>query len=187
MKKKVLTTSVLLIALVLSAANAQVIPNVSVRTDKPNYLPGEKGTIYITFHNRKTEPVEIHNITVIYREWQAYIDDKWVGNETIEYENFVVTGKDVGQLNPVEFVVPSDGRAETCYVTIDIATTDGYKSSDVWIYVTQTPYFMEQIITLLTILVVLLIVCTIIIAATIFLSRRRPQVMWRQQPPSETG
>jgi hypothetical protein len=40
---------------------------------------------------------------------------------------------------------------------------------------------MDQIITLFTIQVVLLIVCTIIIAATIFLSTRRPQIMWKTE------
>jgi hypothetical protein len=49
------------------------------------------------------------------------------------------------------------------------------------IYITQTPRYMDQIITLFTIQVVLLIVCTIIVAATIFLSARRPQIMWKSE------
>lgn len=188
MKKEILATCALLSMLFISAVNAQIsIPNVAVRTDKPTYQPGEKGTIYITFYNSADDPVVIENITVVYEDWQAYIDNKWVGNDTIEYKDEVVTKNEVGQYS-VDFVVPSDGRAETSDAEIYFSReATGWPDAETTIYVTETPYFMEQIITLLTILVVLLIVCTIIIAATIFLSRRRPPVTWRQERPQETG
>lgn len=186
MKKEIVATCILAM-LFISTVNAQ--PVVSVRTDKPTYLPGEKGRIYVTFHNKDDDPVQIYNITVRYDQWEAYVDNNWVGNETIYYDNYVVTGKAVGQLDPVEFVVPSDGRAVSCSVTVELNTTKGTYEAfpKPFIAVVETPYFMEQIITLFTILVVLLIVCTIIIAATIFLSRRRPPVTWREERAAETG
>ena len=183
LRKKILvpTTLALLAMLFVSIVNAQVaIAPVTVRMDKRNYLPGEKGEIYVSFYNDANSPVSIHNITVIYYEWQAYIDDKWVGNKTIKVD---LTAKEHGvkQLDPIDFVVPSDGRAGYCSVKILIGTTAGYESGNGEIYVTQTPHYMEQILTLFTVQVVLLIVCTIIIAATIFLSARRPQVTWKHE------
>jgi len=187
LKKKILipTIFVLLAMLFISVVNAQItIPSVTVRTDKPKYLPGEKGTIYITFYNDKSGPVSIHNITVIYYQWQAYINNKWVGNETIE-KTLTVGEYEIKPLDPVDFTVPNDGRAENCSVEILIGTTDGFEHGYATISVAETDYHMEQIVTLFTIHVVLLIVCTIIIAATIFLSARRPQVTWKPTEKTE--
>ena len=188
MKKKILipTTIAFSIMLFISIVNAQmiIIPEVSVRTDKPQYLPGGKGTIYITFYNDRSNPLSIHNITVIYHQWQAYMDNKWVGNKTIEVD-LTVKEHGIKSLDPVDFTVPSDGRAEDCDVTVQIGTTQGFEYGYATIYVVETLYYMEQIVMLFTILVVLTIVCTIIIAATIFLSARRPQVTWKREEKVE--
>jgi len=184
LRKKILvsTTLALLAMLFVSIVNAQAITSVTVRTNKANYLPGEKGTIYIDFYNDGSSPISIHNITLIYNGWQAYIDGKWVGNETIDItKEGTVSEHGVKQLDPIDFVVPSDGRGVYCSVSISVGTTDGYEYGGVGISVTQTPQYVEQIVTLFTVQVVLLIVCTIIIAATIFLSARRPQVTWKHE------
>ena len=187
MKKKILipTTIAFSIMLFISIVSAQpTIPKVSVRTDKQQYLPGGKGAIYITFYNDQSDPISIHNITIIYYQWQAYIDDKWVGNKTIEVD-FTVKEYGVKQLDTVDFTVPSDGRAVDCAVTVQIGTTEGFEYGSATISVAETDYPMEQVVTLFTILVVLTIVCAIIIAATIFLSARRPQVTWKPQEKTE--
>lgn len=182
LKKKslILTAIVCSMVLGISIVNAQTTPKVTVRTDKPRYLPGEKGTIHVTFYNDANDPVSVHNITVIFNYWQAYIDGKWVGNKTIELD-VTVKEKGIEPLDPIDFTVPSDGRAAVdCPGEVKIGTSDGFKYGYFTVHIVETPSYMEQIVTLLTILVVLVIVCTIIIAATIFLSARRPKVAWRE-------
>jgi hypothetical protein len=66
-------------------------------------------------------------------------------------------------------------------VTVVIWTDHGYQSESAYINVPETPRYYEQIVTLLTVLVVLMIVCSTIIAAAVFLSARRPQVMWNKE------
>lgn len=189
MKKRICIPAIIVLSLMLfiGAVNAQItIATVTVRTDKPRYLPGESGKIYITYYNPESYPVSIDNITIVYGKWQAYIGDKWVGNETIGVELTPVEKKGIRSLTPVDFTVPNDGRAaESCDVTVKIGTSAGFKDASTTIYIAQTPYYMQQIITLLTILVILLIVCTIIISATIFLSTRKPQVTRRETEKPE--
>lgn len=151
--------------------NAQLtLPTVNVRSDKPQYVPGEVGTLHITFRNDQDTPISIHNITLLYRQWQAYINKKWVGNQTLNLER-TVKEKGTEHLTSVDFSVPDDGRAsEDCVITVQVNTNRGPYSGSTTVHVVETPHHMQQIINLLTVLVILLIVCTIIIAATIYLS-----------------
>jgi len=173
-----MTFSMLLLA---PLANAQP-PTVTVWTDKSEYAPGETGTLHVVFYNGRTSAVTIEEIEIILTEWRAYINDEWQGNQTIEVNQAVVS-KGVYR-KEITFTVPTDGRARSTSGDITIKTTELGNVYPLWnpyIYVTYTPKYMEQIITLFTILVVLSIVCTIIIAATIFLSARRPKVRWRPE------
>lgn len=182
----VMTVSMLLLA---GLVNAQPPERVTVWTDKHEYSPGQTGKLYVAYNNIGGDPVTIHNITVVFSQWWAYINDAWVGNLTYKpSENEKTLAEHTTRVFEISFTVPSDGRARWTNAEIRVYTNLPYldkPSSDPTISVSETPVFMEQIITLFTIQVVLLIVCTIIMAATIFLSARRPQVTWKPQEKTE--
>ena len=188
MNRKILYLGLMCISLILFAplTQAQIPPTRIVAwTDKPQYLAGQTGKLYITYNNDRIDPVTIHNITIVYEEWWAYINNAWVGNTTFEPTD---TEKSVTEETAYTFetgfTVPSDGRARTTAVFIVVYTNEPIPDSlyvNIGIRVVETPAYVEQIVTLFTIQVVLLIVCTIIIAATIFLSARRPHVTWKQE------
>jgi hypothetical protein len=79
--------------------------------------------------------------------------------------------------------VPTDSRAQSTYfsVTVDTSNASYSVQSAGYINVYETPVYMQQIVSLMTILVILVIIATIIIAAAIFLSPRRPHMMWRSE------
>lgn len=160
-------------------------------TDKPYYSAGQSGKLYIAYNNIRDSPVTIRNITIIFEEWWAYDKTKgtWIGNLTYEPpENEKTLTEHTIRVFEVSFTVPTDGRAKTTNVDIKVYTnlpTPDRPDEKPRINVVETPVYMDQIITLFTIQVVLLIVCTVIIAATIFLSARRPQVMWKAEEKGE--
>jgi methionine aminopeptidase len=100
-----------------------------------------------------------------------------------------ISGKSTKLINDVvdiTFTVPTDGRAVDTSVKVEIGTDKGFEYGYASINLQEpTPKYMEQIATLFTIQVVLLIVCTIIIAATIFLSARRPSLVWKAEEKAE--
>lgn len=174
-----MTISVLLLA---TLVNAQ--PETVVWTDKSEYGPGETGTLYIVFYNDEDSAVTIEKITIVFEEWRAYRNENWEGNQTLEINQAIISKG--AYEKETTFTVPTNGRAKSTHVDITIKTTElGNIYEGLWVTVTETPKYMEQVVTLFTIQVVLLIVCTIIIAATIFLSARRPQVTWK--PAEKAG
>lgn len=177
----IILSTVLCVPLVFAAYEPY---EVTVWTNKQKYVAGEKGTLYIAFYNNRDVAVTIQNITITYYSWMAYVGEEWVGNET-RTVNIPLSAKDTHVFNDITFTVPTDGRAISTNVYIEIGTDRGYKYGSGNINVPEVPSYWEQIVTLLTILVVLMIVCTIIIAATIFLSARRPQVTWKPQEKTE--
>jgi hypothetical protein len=162
-----------MISTLIVVANADIEP-ITAWTNKQVYVPGEKGTLYVNFFNTRDMTVEVKNTTVTYKSWQAYIDGKWVGNETFNVGVNVTSGNVTTLAIP--FTVPNDGRAQTTKVDIKIGTSFGYETENnaTSIVVSEASPYMEQIVTLFTIQAVLLIVCTIIISATIFLSTHKP-------------
>jgi len=192
MKEKILALSLLCISAILFAPLAQAggpSEIVTTWTDKHEYSPAQTGKLYIVYNNIRGDPVTIRNITVVFSEWWAYVNDAWVGNLTYKpSEDEKTIAEHATRVFEISFTVPSDGRARWTKAEIEVYTNlpdSDQPSSDPAISVLETPVYMEQIITLFTIQVVLLIVCTIIIAATIFLSARRPQVTWRPQEKTE--
>lgn len=183
MNKKICALVILTVSMVLAApfVNAQTTPpTVSTWTDKPKYGPGEGGRLNLVFYNDRSEAIEVRNITLVYANWHAYINQAWVGNETKKYSTTIASkGKTV--FSDLTFTTPSDGRAVDTAVYIEIGTDHGYVSDTAYIRFFESSRYMDQIVTLLTVLVVLVIVCTIIIAAAVFLSARRPQVMWSKE------
>ncbi|MEM3577463.1 MAG: hypothetical protein QXX51_03295 [Candidatus Bathyarchaeia archaeon] len=175
MRKETLLLALFIIPMLFAVAHADAnVKTITAWTNKQIYVPGERGTLYVNFYNSGASTVEIKNITVRYKSWQAYIDGKWVGNETFSVNENVTDGS-VATL-AIPFNVPSDGRAQETTVDIEIGTSLGLetKLDATAIKVSENSPYMEQIVALFTIQAVLLIVCTIVISATIFLSTHKP-------------
>ncbi|MDI6690570.1 MAG: hypothetical protein QME50_01715 [Candidatus Bathyarchaeota archaeon] len=157
-------------------------------TDKTYYTPGETVTSKFWIYNRGDATAILKNVTIEY-PWYNVI---WGGNKTIIIDaNLSPNGNYSGTDT---FEIPKDDRAsggdvkfrvyyefggsttyQTGSVSVDVVTGETYASLKA----------MDSIITLFTIQVVLIIVCTVIIAATVFLSARRPQVMWKAEEKGE--
>lgn len=165
----------------LASAQAVSVPRIHAWTDKQKYSPGDKGTLFIVFYNDMGEAVEVKNITLVYYNWNAYINGAWVGNETRTYSGVTLADKETHVFSDITFNVPTDGRAVYTSVSIEIGTDHGYQYTTAGINLEETSKYLEQIVFWFTLLVVLVIVCTIILAATIFLSARRPQVTWKTE------
>ena len=183
MNKKIFVLSLIILSIALFVPLAVAQPDLQITawTDKPDYMPGEKATLYIALNNTGKSALTIKNITVTYESWRAYMNDEWVGDQTIGVDKAIK----VGETLRVEttYLVPTDGRAKPTSVSMAVSTDHGSRTyTDVaYIQVSTTPRYIEQIVTVFTVQVVLLIVCTIIIAATIFLSARRPRATWRKE------
>lgn len=186
MNKKMLVLNALTISMVvcIPLVMAWEPDEVTVWTDKQKYAPGERGVLYVAFYNCKDEEILIQNITILYYNWTACISETWVGNETRTVD-IHLSGKKTHVFNDITFIVPTDGRAVDTGVYVKVGTDDGYKDSYGYITILEVPIYMEQIVTLFTIQVVLIIVCTIIVSATMFLSSRRPQIMWQKEEGEE--
>lgn len=183
-RARVLTIS-LICAVLFAAASAtfaQSFPTITLWTDKQQYSSGEKGILYLTYYNKLSESVQIKNITVTYESWNAYIGNSWVGNQTKQYTGAPLAGGEKRTLDIMTFTVPSDGRAVSTTVMVEVVTDHPTVETGIGaIDVMVTSRYTDQMISLLTIIAVLIIVSAIIVAAAIFLSARRPQVMWRSE------
>lgn len=151
--------------------------------DRPDYSPGETGTLSFAFRNVRGGAMTIKKVVIVFDSWRAYRNGQYEGNQTIEVNKAFATNEVFE--NSTRFTVPSDGRAKDTVVEITFVTGEfgdiDYTYSS--ISVVPTPRFMDQIVTLFTIQVVLIIVATAIIAATIFLSARRPAINWKTEEP----
>lgn len=181
-KSVVLLAIAVMVVFATPLANAQAgsPPRVTAWTDRPQYVAGEKGTMFIAFCNNRSGQIEVKNITLICRNWTAYIGGAWTGTETKVITAGVVASKET-RVFDVAFNVPADGRGVSINAEIEVGTDHGLEPATVRISVIEPQRYMEQIVTLLTVLVVLVIVCTVIISSTIFLSARRPQVTWSKE------
>lgn len=183
----VFTVAVISLFLVIPLANSQYNPpQLTIWTDKAEYYAGESGTLYIRYYNSHGSAVTISKIFVKYDNWVGYVNDKWEGNQTIDV-NSAIASKEVFK-NETRFTVPSDGRAMSTPVSVTIEFSEvgiPASSESQTIMVAQTPRYMDNIVTLFTVLVALVILSTLIIAATIFLSARRPQVMWSKEEKTQ--
>lgn len=178
-----------MLSIALVPAKAQVIVYVSL--DKVQYEPGGEGTISIVIRNLEDEPIQVYNVTVEFHSWMMYTVDGWdeLGNQTIDYshlDQYVGIDESVA-LDDVKFNVPTDGRATSTIVYINIHTTKGILRPEpkyVSVIGLSTQHLqraMDNIVTLLTVTAILAIVSAIIIAAAVFLSARRPSTMWKKE------
>jgi len=189
-RKWILTLSLICFSMLLFVPLAQAggpSEILTVWTDRPTYSAGQTGKLYVTYNNIRDSPITIRSITVVFKEWWAYDKAKsaWIGNITyLPSDAEKTVTEHTVRVYEISFTVPSDGRAVNTDVEIKVYTNlliSDAPTQTPKIFMIETPVYMEQIITLLTIQVVLIIVCTIIIAATIFLSTRRPQVTWKAE------
>lgn len=189
-RKWILTLSLICFSMLLFVPLAQAggpSEILTVWTDKPTYSAGQTGKLYVTYNNIRDSPITIRSIAVVFKEWWAYDKAKsaWTGNITyLPSDAEKTVTEHTVRVYEISFTVPSDGRAVNTDVEIKVYTNlliSDAPTQTPKIFMIETPVYMEQIITLLTIQVVLIIVCTIIIAATIFLSTRRPQVTWKAE------
>lgn len=121
---KAITAPLLLIA--VSIIGAAIVTPIhaaygdfaSARTDKPSYLPGDSGTLYVTVKNTGTLPFTVKNVTVIF-PWMAFITDHWDGNFTDNGPNNagINDALAIGQTfnKQYSFTVPTDGRASNLF------------------------------------------------------------------------
>lgn len=187
MKRKILALTILAFSAVLLASlvNAQAPKSITAWTDKSLYNPGDSGKLYIALYNPQDSAITITRVVVTFEAWRAFNEGVWEGNETIDVNKALVSGETC--LVETDFTVPTDGRAVTTPVEIEVYTKEAGimtlpRGEEFYIRVSeaQTSY-MNQIVSLLTIQVVLMIVCTVIIAAAIFLATRKPKTMWREE------
>jgi len=181
---------VALLAMLCAQSVAAQVSDVYVYiwTDKPQYKPGEKGTLKISVLNNRTEPIEIRNITIEY-PWYTYDAEKgeWVGNVTIKLEPAEILASKGGKYyKPVEFTIPSDGRVIMGdRIQIAVGTSKGMISRNVDLSVAAAswPMSIEDMDVWMTSLTVAMVICTIILAIVIFLSTRRARAPRMVAPP----
>lgn len=168
----------------ISLGYAQVFPktvNVFAWTDKRQYQPGEKGTLYITVRNDiRDEDYIVKNITIEY-PWMSYVKDHWEGNETIPDIDFSLIRKGEKIYNKdITFSVPGDGRAVsgTAKIKVYVDRSPGHFDGSAVVDVINPPVAMAitDINTWMTILTTAIVICTIILASVVFLSTRRPRI-----------
>jgi hypothetical protein len=174
-------------AIVFTApANAVASIEIYGYVDKPQYMPGDTGTLKIWVVNDGTEDVILKSVTIKY-PWNVFYI--WEGNETLKDINSAIL-KGGNWSTTRTFIVPMDGRAKGGSITVDVVTSAVSDSKSISINVASAPAYeslqdMDKLVTLFTVLVVLLIVCTVIIAATMFLSTRKPQVTWKAEEKAQ--
>jgi len=175
-------------------ASVEQTVNFYAWTDKPYYSPGEKGTLHFTVRNDRVDVDLIIERIEIYYPWFAFTQSGWEGNTTKEPDFKIKIRGETVYVDHDDFTVPRDGRAVSGVIKIKIyvdKTPFQYPEAlneyyEIPITVASTPQYqkvegLDKIETLLTIQAVLTIICTVIIASTIFLSVRRPQIVWERE------
>jgi len=176
-----------MLAIVLTPVGANGV-QVYLNMNKPQYEPGEKGTIYITIRNGLDKPLQIKNVTVEFTSWKILTKDGWdpLGNQTIIYADKIIPALQTAALNDITFTVPTDGRASTTPLRIRIYTSE-YPidiTDTIWVvdaYNQRVLKAMDNIVLLLTVVAILAIISAVIIAAAVFLSGRKPGVTWQKE------
>ena len=194
LNKKISIVALLFVfGLLVPMANAAFSPgnvNIYLWADKAQYKPGEAITVYITILNDRSSDIVINQID-IETPWFMYIRDHWEGNQTMLI-NKVITGG-TAYSNSTTIQIPNDGRAASfgSFADIDVAikTSIGTFQRQITVGMTNPPFTvrdMDTLILLSAVLIILIVVCTALIAAAIFLSARKPQEAYTPPPPSQS-
>lgn len=182
----------LLAMLYAQSVAAQAAQDVTVYawTDKPQYKPGETGTLKITVLNEGDEPIDVRNISIRY-PWFAYNGKtgEWEGNETVK--EGLPMWVDPGEVyyKEVEFAIPTDGRVpQMGEIDVDVETGDGKvepkENPSLVVSSVSLPMAIADLEKMMTSLTVAIVVCTIILAIVIFLSTRKTRAPRVVAPPS---
>jgi uncharacterized membrane protein len=155
-------------------------------TDKPQYRPGEKGTLKIWVYNDGTEDLILKNMTLYY-PWHNIV---WGGNETLVPSADTVIAPKGNYSTTTQFTIPNDGRAEGGLVTILVVTDKGTDDGQVTLNVANPPVStafenMDNLITLFSALVIITLIGIIGIVFTIYLTARRPKMVWAEEPKQQ--
>ena len=206
MKKAImigLIAALLMLIAVPLAIAAQQLPRkiiVQVWTDKQFYKPGEEGKLFIVVVNNEIEEgIFIENLTVVYPWWPSYINNEWVGSDTIVPTDAAERGleyfPDSGDIYQTEcsFKVPSDGRAKSGEIEVTVTFAGDYPSESGETYLevfAGSPANIEgldKIVTLLAAQIILTVLSALAIAAAVYLSVRKlaRSPVHPSPPPSE--
>jgi len=184
MKKEIISVFLMLslfTVFFIPKANAQLgYLYINAWTDKVVYNPGDSGKLILSLRNEHpTDTIEVHNITIVFNNWFAYVKDHWEGNQTIKMSPYAFVGSKGGTFykDDITFTVPTDGRAISTGVSITIGTNKGYDTGSANVNVATASYYggiyeMDKLITLLTVQQVIIIICAIIVAAAVFIGVR---------------
>ena len=185
-----MVVALLLMLCAQSVAAQPVLPSVYAWTDKPQYKPGETGTLKITVLNEQDEPVEVKSISIEY-PWFVYNGKtgEWEGNATVTegLPKWVNPGE--VYYTEVKFTIPTDGRVLAAgTIDIKVETGEGPVSKDVYLSISSIsfPMSLEAFGTWMTSLIVAVVVCTIILAIVVLLAMRRtraPRALVPRVPP----
>jgi len=171
----------------MSVSNAAPTIVVYGYTDKPQYLPGETVTVKVYIYNYGPDEIVLKNVTVYY-PWYNII---WGGNETITGINLPIA-RDGFWETTVTFTIPNDGRAFGDSIDVSYTYTIGSgvytpgRLGEIPFNLASAPSYqslkdMDKLLTLFTVETVLLIAGFLILAAALFLSARRPKIMWKTE------
>jgi hypothetical protein len=108
-----LAISILAATLLVPSHAAAISVTPYARTDRPSYVPGDTGTLFITVRNGGTQAFSVKNISITY-PWWAFVTDHWDGNTTTTITPQALAA---GQTYNTQFTftVPTDGRASNTY------------------------------------------------------------------------
>ena len=113
----------ILAMIMITPIHATFNPAVYARTDKSYYLPGDTGTLFITVRETGTQTFAVKNISITY-PWTAFITDHWEGNTTTIPSPTPSVTQGGTYNTQFSFTVPTDGRARSGVISINIGTPD---------------------------------------------------------------
>ena len=180
MEKKILmmfTVAALIALASVSSTWAYASFKIYGYTDKPQYKPGETGTLKIWVYNDGTEDLILKNMTLYY-PWHNII---WGGNETLVPTADTVIAPKGNYSTTTRFTIPNDGRATDGNIRIHVITNDPIDDEYLPLNVATPPVStafenMDNIITLIGI---------VGIVFTIYLTARRPKMVWAEEPKQQ--
>jgi hypothetical protein len=186
MEKKILmmlTVAALIALASISSTWAYVSFSIYGYTDKPQYRPGETGTLKIWVYNDGTEDLILKNMTLIY-PWHHIM---WGANETLVLSAAKVIPPKDNYNTTAQFTIPTDGRPTAGNVKIYVNERTDYRY--LTLNVDNPPVYafenMNNLITLFSALVIITLGGIVGIVFTIYLTARRPKMVWAEEPKQQ--
>ena len=188
MEKKILVMFTVTALIALASVSSAWAASFSIYgyTDKPQYKPGEAGTLKIWIYNDGSEDLILKNITLYY-PWHNII---WGGNETLVPSTDTVIAPKGNYSTTTRFTIPNDGRATDGNIRIHVITNDPIDDEYLYLNVANPPVStafenMDNLITLFSALVIITLGGIIGIVFTIYLTARRPKMVWAEEPKQQ--